>query len=88
LRGRANVWKWGTASTEEAQAYFFKANESDENFPLAYAHAGQMYVVRKQSRWMADVEKETAEALHLARRAIELGSMDDLALCMGAFVAS
>jgi tetratricopeptide (TPR) repeat protein len=86
LRGRANVWKWGRASTEEAQAYFFKAIELDEGFAIAYAFAGQMYVVRKQSRWMTDIEKETAEAVRLARRAIELSPMDDLALCMGGFI--
>jgi TolB-like protein/class 3 adenylate cyclase len=86
LRGRANIWKWSKAGIEEAQTYFTKAIELDEGFAIACAFAGQMYVLRKQNRWMADVEKESAEAIRLARRAIELGPLDDLALCMGGFV--
>lgn len=86
LRGRASIWKWGKASTEEAQTYFSKAIEFDEGFAIAHAFAGQMYTLRKQNRWMADAEKESAEALRLARRAIGLGPVDDLAQCMGGFV--
>jgi TolB-like protein/class 3 adenylate cyclase len=83
LRGRACIWKWTKASSEEAQAYFSRAIELDEGFAIAHAFAGQMFTLRKQSRWMGDVEKESTEAVRLARRAIELGAMDDLALCMG-----
>ena len=86
LRGRASIWKWTKASTEEAQLYFAKAIELDPDFAVAHAFAGQMYTLRKQNRWMADVEKETAEGVRLARQAIDLGPMDDLALCMGGFV--
>jgi TolB-like protein/class 3 adenylate cyclase/tetratricopeptide (TPR) repeat protein len=86
LRGRASIWKWTKASCEEAQTYFSRAIELDEDFAIAHAFAGQMYTLRKQNRWMVDVEEESAEAIRLARRAIELGSMDDLALCMGGFV--
>ena len=77
LRGRAYIWKWSKTSTEEAQAYFSKAITLDASFAVAYAFAGQMFTLRKQNRWMADVEKETAEAVFLARRVIELGAMDD-----------
>ncbi len=83
LRGLASVSKWTRESNQDALAYFLKAIELDENFALAYAWAGRMYVLRKQSRWMVDVEQESAEAIRLARRAIELGQMDDLALCIG-----
>jgi adenylate cyclase len=86
LRGRANIWKWSRASVEEAQVFFAKAIELDESFAVAHAFAAQMYTLRKQNRWMADVAGESAEAVRLARRAVELGSMDDLALCMGGFV--
>jgi tetratricopeptide (TPR) repeat protein len=34
---------------------------------------------------MADVPQETAEAIRLARRAIELGKMDEAPLCVGGF---
>jgi TolB-like protein/class 3 adenylate cyclase len=86
LRGIANVWTWTKDSNEAARAYFLKAIELDENFALAYAFAGQIYVLRKQARWMVDISRETAEAVRLARRAIELGQGDDVALCMGGFI--
>jgi adenylate cyclase len=86
LRGRANVWKWSKAGTEEAQANFARAIELDEGFAIAHAFAAQMYTLRKQNRWMLDAATETAEAVRLARRAVELGTTDDLALCMGGFV--
>jgi adenylate cyclase len=86
LRGRASIWRWSKSSTEEAQTYFSRAIALDGDFAIAYAFAGQMFTLRKQNRWMVDVEKESAEAVHLARRAIELGAIDDLALCMGGFV--
>jgi TolB-like protein len=86
LRGLAHVWRWTKDDVEAALAYFLKAIELEENFALAYAWAGQMYVLRKQSRWMVDVAQESAEAIRLARRAIELGQMDDLALCMGGYI--
>jgi adenylate cyclase len=86
LRGMAQVWRWTKDNIEAALAYFLKAIELEENFALAYAWAGQMYVLRKQSRWMVNVEQESAEAVRLARLAIELGQMDDMAQCMGGFV--
>jgi TolB-like protein/class 3 adenylate cyclase len=86
LRGRASIWKWSKAGTEEAQAYFFRAIELDRSFAIAHASAGLMFSIKKQNRWMADVEKESAEAVLLARRALELGPMDDLALCVAGFI--
>jgi TolB-like protein/class 3 adenylate cyclase len=86
LRGLASVWKWTKDSNEAALAYFLRAIELDQNFALAYASAGQMYVLRKQNRWMVDPSQENAEALRLARRAIELGQPDDLVLCLSGFI--
>jgi len=86
LRGRASIWKWSKAGTEEAQAYFFRAIELDRSFAIAHASAGLMFSIKKQNRWMADVEKESAEAVLLARCALELGPMDDLALCVAGFI--
>jgi TolB-like protein/class 3 adenylate cyclase len=86
LRGIANVWTWTKDSNETARTYFLRAIELDDNFALAYAFAGQIYVLRKQARWMVDVSQESAEAVRLARRAIELGQEDDVALCMGGFI--
>jgi TolB-like protein len=86
LRGLANIWKWTKDSNDAALAYFLKAIELDQTFALAYAFAGQMYVLREQSRWMVDPSQESAKAVRLARRAIELGQVDDLVLCLSGFI--
>jgi adenylate cyclase len=85
-RGLAQDWKYNRAASEAALAHFLKAIELDENFALAHAHAATIYALRKQSGWMADVARESAEAIRLARRAIELGHMDEGALCGGGLV--
>jgi tetratricopeptide (TPR) repeat protein len=85
-RGLAQLWKQTKFGSEAALAHFLKAIELDENFALAHAYAGVMYAMRKQSRWMVDVEQESAEAIRLARRAIELGQMDEGALIGGGFL--
>jgi adenylate cyclase len=80
-KGLAQLWKYTKSSNEAALTHFLKAIELDENFALAHAYAGIMYALRKQSRWMANVAQESAEAIRLARRSIELGQMDEGALC-------
>jgi TolB-like protein len=85
-RGREQYWKFTRSSVDTALAYNLKAIELDENFALAYAYAGLMYVLRKQSRWMVDVAQESADAIRLARRAIELGQLDEGALSNGGLV--
>jgi tetratricopeptide (TPR) repeat protein len=52
----------------------------------AYAWAGLTYALRAQNRWMVDVVQESADAIRLARRAIELGQLNDLVLCVGGSV--
>ncbi|MFB9268076.1 adenylate/guanylate cyclase domain-containing protein [Bradyrhizobium erythrophlei] len=86
LRGLSHELKWNKDDAKAAFAYFLQAIELDEHFALAHAWAGLTYNLRKQNRWMEDVARESAEAIRLARRAIELGHGDDLALCMGGFV--
>ncbi|MBR0797986.1 adenylate/guanylate cyclase domain-containing protein [Bradyrhizobium jicamae] len=85
LRGTAKFWGWSKGSTEAAMSLFNKAIELDESFALAHAFAGTVFTLRKQGRWMVDVSKETAVAVHHARRAIELGREDGLALVSGGF---
>jgi tetratricopeptide (TPR) repeat protein len=50
----------------------------------AYAMASRCYVLRKANGWMVDRAQETAEAIRLARRAVELGRDDATALCSSA----
>jgi tetratricopeptide (TPR) repeat protein len=71
---------------DAALQLFMKAIERDPAFAVAYARAARCYASRKSHRWMADPAKETAEATGLARRAIELGRDDAIALSSGGYV--
>ena len=53
---------------------------------MAYARAAHCYVYRKTNGWMVDRAQEIAEAARLARRAIELGRDDAVALSYGGLV--
>jgi TolB-like protein/class 3 adenylate cyclase len=85
-RGLAQHLKYTKSGTDAALTYFRKAIELDETFASAYSWAGVNYAVRRQNSWMIDVPQETAEAICLARRAIELDQMDEAVLCIGGFV--
>lgn len=73
-------------SIDSALQLFMKAIERDQAFAAAYARAARCYASRKSHRWMADRAKETAEATRLAKRAIELGRDDAIALSYGGYV--
>jgi len=81
LRGKAAVHTWERNAHQEALSYFYKAIELDPNFASAYGMAARCYSWRKACGWMVEPEKETAEAVKLARRAADLGRDDALALC-------
>jgi tetratricopeptide (TPR) repeat protein len=85
-KGLAEYWKISQPGSDDALAYFLKAINFDENFAAAYGFAATTYAVRWQNRWMVNVAQERAEAVRLARRAIELGQSDEVALSRGGFV--
>jgi TolB-like protein/class 3 adenylate cyclase len=85
-KGLAEYWKNSKSSSDAALSYFLKAIDLDQNFASAYGFAAVVYAVRWQNRWMIDVAEERAEAVRLARRAIELGQSDEMSLCRGGFV--
>jgi TolB-like protein/class 3 adenylate cyclase/tetratricopeptide (TPR) repeat protein len=85
-RALAQHWRYTKSGNDAALGYFHRAIELDETFALAYSLAGAVYPVRKQMRWMVDVPQEAAEAIRLARRAIELDQMDEGVLCRSGFV--
>jgi TolB-like protein len=62
---------------------FLKAIELDPDFAAAYGMAAWCYVWRKSNAWVTDHPKEIAEAERLARRAVELGKDDAVALARG-----
>jgi tetratricopeptide (TPR) repeat protein len=78
--------KYTRSGTDAALSYFRKAIELDKTFASAYSVAGVVYAVRKQNLWMVNVAQETAEAIRLARYAIELDQMDEAVLCRSGFV--
>src|SRR4029450_7645189 len=68
------------ADNAEALALFAKAVELDPEYAGAYGMGARCYLQRKGFGWVNDRAAEVAEARRLARRAIELGRHDAVAL--------
>ena len=80
LRGMANLHRGTRDSIDEALAQFYHALQLDPNFASAYAMAAWCHFWRKVNGWMTDRPQEIAEGARLARRAVELGRDDAVAL--------
>jgi TolB-like protein len=85
LRGIAASSQVTRIATEEALDLFRRAIARDEHFTAPFARAAQLYVLRKANGWMADRAGEIAEAIRMARRAVELGRDDAAALSNGGY---
>jgi TolB-like protein len=85
LRGLAALHRFTKEASNEALAHFRRATELDSNYAAAFGMAARCYAQRKAGRWMIDPTAEIAEAGRLARRAVELGPDDALALCTAGF---
>jgi len=85
LRGMANVHQWTSEANDEALRMFRKAIELDPEFASAFGMAAWCYTWRSINRWTIDRAHETAETTQLARRAVDLGADDAVALCMGGY---
>jgi TolB-like protein/DNA-binding SARP family transcriptional activator/Tfp pilus assembly protein PilF len=81
LRGMAGVHRWEREANAEALRMFYRAIELDPDFAAAYGMAARCYSQRKASAWVENRRGEIAETNRLARRAIELGKDDAVALC-------
>ncbi|MER8582939.1 adenylate cyclase [Mesorhizobium sp. M1423] len=88
LRGLAAFDRTITSRSaiDDALRLFMKAIDRDPEFAAAYARAARCYATRKSNGWMVDRAKENAEATRLARRAVELGRDDAIALSFGGYV--
>src|SRR5262245_61109099 len=85
LRGMAGLHKWSCEGNEEALAHFYRAIELDPNYAAAHGLAARTYLQRNAGGWVTDRLHELAEASRLARRAVELGHDDAVALATAGF---
>jgi tetratricopeptide (TPR) repeat protein len=83
LRGMASLFQWTRDGTDEALRLFYHAIELDPDFASAYGMAAWCYARRKSIDWSTERAQDTAETARLARRAVELGKDDAVALCWG-----
>ncbi|XIA65652.1 winged helix-turn-helix domain-containing protein [Bradyrhizobium sp. TZ2] len=83
LRGMADLHQGTREAIDEALRLFEKAIELDPDFASAYGTAAWCHFWRKVNGWRTDPPREAAEATRLARRAVELGRDDAVALTRG-----
>jgi TolB-like protein len=80
LRGIASTHRLTLDANRDALKLFYKTIELDQEFASAWGMAAWCYAWRKANGWMTDRAQETAEAERLARRAVDLGKDDAVAL--------
>lgn len=85
LQGVACVHAWTKEANSEALSYFDRAIELDPSFASAYGMAARCYVQRKSGGWVRDHAEASAQTERLARRAVELGRDDAVALATAGF---
>lgn len=85
LRGIANRYQRTRPTLDEALRLLYRAIDLDPQFASAYGQAAWCYVIRQVQAWTTDRESDAAEATRLARKAVELGKDDAIALSMGSF---
>lgn len=83
LRGMAHFHQGTREAINEALPLFYKAIELDPDYASAYGMAAWCIFWRKINGWMTDRAQEIAEGARLARRAVELGKDDAVALARG-----
>lgn len=83
LRGIAHMHRGTRETIAEALSLFQRSIELDPDFAAAHAMAAWSYFWRKINGWTEDRAREIAEGERLARRAVELGRDDAVALTRG-----
>lgn len=83
LRGIAHMHRGTRETIAEALSLFQRSIELDPDFAAAHAMAAWSYFWRKINGWTEDRAREIAEGVRLARRAVELGRDDAVALTRG-----
>ena len=83
LRGMASFHRATREAIDAALPCFRKAIELDTDYAAAYGMAAWCVFWRKLNGWMTDRAREMEEGARLARRAVELGKNDAIALTRG-----
>ena len=83
LRGMASFHLFTRDSLLEARRLFQRATELDANYASAYGIAAWCVCLSKSNGWLFDPEREIAEGVRLARRAVAVGKDDPTALWSG-----
>jgi adenylate cyclase len=81
----ANFHQQTNERNSEALRLFYRAIELDPDFASPHGLAGLCYSRRKTRGWTTNHAQELAEAERLARRAVELGRDDAVALYTAGF---
>jgi TolB-like protein/tetratricopeptide (TPR) repeat protein len=80
LRGMEYSYQHTSESVSEALRLFSRATELDSHFAASYGMAAYCYVRRQANGWMANLGREIAETARLARKAVQVGKDDAVAL--------
>lgn len=80
LRGMTSLHRGTREAIDDALARFNRALQRDPDFASAHAMAAWCHMWRKVNGWMSDRPREIAEGARLARRGIELGGDEAVAL--------
>jgi tetratricopeptide (TPR) repeat protein len=81
LRGMACVHRWTRQDSEKALQHFRRAIELDPDYASAYGMVARCHSQRKVSGWVTDREEEAADSVRMAKRVMEIGTHDPVALC-------
>jgi TolB-like protein len=85
LRSLSGFYRITRPGNDEALFNLYRAIDLDPSFATAYGLAARVLVQRNSGGWIDDFEREFGEAEKLARRAVELGQDDAVALSCAAF---
>jgi tetratricopeptide (TPR) repeat protein len=85
LRALANGYLMTKEESEEVLRLVHKAIELDPSFASAYGIAAGYHARRAVNKWTADGSKERADALRMARQAVELGKEDAFCLAFAGY---
>jgi tetratricopeptide (TPR) repeat protein len=80
LRGMASLHLLTRDSLLEARGLYLRATEFDPNYASPYGMAARCIHLSKVNGWLADPDREIADGVRLARRALALGTNDPTAL--------